>query len=431
MGDFMKNNFIKGTLILIIGGFFTKILGMIIKIIITRNISESSIGLYMLTIPTYNLFIVLVTQGMQIAISKMISENKKSKRKIMNTSLKMSMIISLIILLLIIISAKPISILLHNKKLYLPILSTILSIPFIGISNILKGYFFGNNKMHVQVISNLLEQIIRILIFIIFLPKINNDILCVTFIIGSNILNELLSVIILSIFMDNKNINISEFKIDKDIKKEILSISIPTTTSKIIGTISYFFEPIILTNFLIINGYSSNYIEIEYGIITGYIIQLLLLPSFFSLAISQSIIPIISNAFINKRYSYINKKIKEIIIISFIIGLVYILTINIKPEYFLKLIYNTNKGINYLKIMSPIFILLYIQTPLTSILQSINKSKEAMKGTIEGIIIKTILMIVLSYLKLGMMAYIIPILINIIYVTIHNFIVLKKTINSF
>ena len=81
--------------------------------------------------------------------------------------------------------------------------------------------------------------------------------------------------------------------------------------------------------------------------------------------------------------------------------------------------------------MSPIFILLYIQTPLTSILQSINKSKEAMKGTIEGIIIKTILMIVLSYLKLGMMAYIIPILINIIYVTIHNFIVLKKTINSF
>ena len=171
--------------------------------------------------------------------------------------------------------------------------------------------------------------------------------------------------------------------------------------------------------------------EIEYGIITGYIIQLLLLPSFFSQAISQSIIPIISNAFINKRYSYINKKIKEIIIISFIIGLVYILTINIKPEYFLKLIYNTNKGINYLKIMSPIFILLYIQTPLTSILQSINKSKDAMKGTIEGIIIKTILMIVLSYLKLGMMSYTIPVLINIIYVTIHNFIVLKKTINSF
>ena len=97
----------------------------------------------------------------------------------------------------------------------------------------------------------------------------------------------------------------------------------------------------------------------------------------------------------------------------------------------MKLIYNTTSGISYLKIMAPIFILLYIQTPLTSILQSINKSKESMKSTIEGIIIKTILMVIFSFMHLGIYAFIYPMLINIIYVTIHNFIVIKKTINSF
>ena len=54
-----------------------------------------------------------------------------------------------------------------------------------------------------------------------------------------------------------------------------------------------------------------------------------------------------------------------------------------------------------------------------------------MKATIEGIIIKLILMIIFSFLKFNMMAYIIPMLINIIFVTIHNYVVIKKTINSF
>ena len=97
----------------------------------------------------------------------------------------------------------------------------------------------------------------------------------------------------------------------------------------------------------------------------------------------------------------------------------------------MNLIYDTNLGIKYIRIMSPVFILLYIQTPLTSILQSINKSKESMKSTIEGTIIKTILMIILSYMHFGMFSLVIPMLINIIYVTIHNFIVIKKELSSF
>ncbi len=422
----MKNKFIKNTLILIIGGFITKILSMFIKIIMTRNISNEAIGLYMMILPTYNLFITIISGGLEVSISKLVSENKIDKSKILVTGIIMNLVTSIFLIIIIVLLSKPICLLLHNNKLYIPILSMILSIPFIGISTILKGYLFGENKMHAHVISNFFEQLIRIVLFIILLPKINNNIKAVTFIIGSNIISEIVSIIILSIFIDNQKI--TKYKIDKSIKKKILSISIPTCLSRLVGTISYFFEPIVLTNLLLLNGYSSKFITTEYGILTGYSMQLLLLPSFFSMAISQSIIPLISNAYINKKYSYIKKKIKEIILLSFSIGFIYILLILLKPEYFMKLIYNTLDGIKYLKIMAPFFILLYIQGPLTSILQSINKSKEAMKGTIVGTIIKIILMIILSYMHMGIYSLIIPIIINIVYVTIHNFL---KIINSF
>ena len=57
----MKNKFIKSTVILIIGGGISKLLSMIIKIFLTRSIGDKGIQIYMLILPTFNLFITLCT----------------------------------------------------------------------------------------------------------------------------------------------------------------------------------------------------------------------------------------------------------------------------------------------------------------------------------------------------------------------------------
>ena len=54
----MKEKFIISTIILMIGGFLTKILGMIIKIVMTRYMGAEGIGLYMLILPTFSLFML-------------------------------------------------------------------------------------------------------------------------------------------------------------------------------------------------------------------------------------------------------------------------------------------------------------------------------------------------------------------------------------
>ena len=51
-----KEKFIKSTIILMIGGLITKILGMVIKIIMNRLVGIEGIGLYMLIFPTFSLF---------------------------------------------------------------------------------------------------------------------------------------------------------------------------------------------------------------------------------------------------------------------------------------------------------------------------------------------------------------------------------------
>ena len=53
----LKNKFFIGTLILLTGGFFSKLLGFVLRIIITRQIGTYGVSLYSLITPTFGLFI--------------------------------------------------------------------------------------------------------------------------------------------------------------------------------------------------------------------------------------------------------------------------------------------------------------------------------------------------------------------------------------
>ena len=77
----MKEKFIKSTIILVIGGFFTKILGMISKIFLSRYLGTNGIGIYMLIVPTFLLFVNLASFGFPVSISKMVSSDTKKTWK--------------------------------------------------------------------------------------------------------------------------------------------------------------------------------------------------------------------------------------------------------------------------------------------------------------------------------------------------------------
>lgn len=424
-----KSKFIKSTIILLIGGMLTKILGMLIKIITTRAIGTKAMGLYMMIMPTFNLFITLAQAGFPIAVSKIVSEDKKDNKKIVFNSIFISLIITFILMITLIFSADTICKFLHNDKLYYPIISIGFTLPFISLSGIIRGYFFGREKMIPHVVSNAIEQIARIILNITCLPLLSKFSVEVTisFLVLANIISELVSIFVLYFFLPKKiTITKDTIKPDLEYMKDVLNISLPTTGSRVIGTIGYFFEPILLTTFLLMNNYTNDFITYEYGIITGYVMPLLMLPSFFSMAISQASLPVISNAYANNNITYVKQKIRQSVSISFSIGLIFTIFITVYPEFFMKLIYDTHEGVNYVRVIAPFFLFYYVQGPLTTTLQALNKAKEAMTSTLVGIFIKLGLIISLSFLKIGIYPLIIALIVNMIYVTIFNYIKVKK-----
>ncbi len=428
----MKNKLIQSTIILLIGGFVTKILGMVIKIVMTRFMGTEGIGIYMLLLPTFMLFIALAQLGFPIAISKLVADNHHNNKNLVFSALPISMVINVGIIIFLFFSSHFIADhLLHESKCFYGLLCMGFVLPFISISSILRGYFFGKERMVPHVISNVTEDVIRLIILFIGIPIFLTRGIeyAVAFVVLSNVVSECTSIFVLFFFLP-KNFTISkqDFIPHKSSLKDVLSISIPSTGSRLIGSIGYFLEPIILTTTLLHVGYSNQFIVLEYGILNGYVMPLLLLPSFFTAAISQALLPIVSKSYGKGRKKYTRSKIRQAIFFSLLVGIPATVIFLVCPEIPLKLIYNTNEGISYIKVLAPICLLHYIQAPLTTSLQAMGKAKEAMYGTLGGMVIRTILLYVCCFFKIGMWGLVIASASNIIYVTLHQYKCVRKSL---
>lgn len=426
----IKNDiFFKSTFILLVGGTFGKLVGFILKIIITRNLKAEGMGLYSMLNPTISLITVISTFSLPTAISKVVSSKNISYKKLLYSLVPITLFTN-IILIIIMIYFSPIlaNNMLKEPSLYYPIICISLTAPFITISSIIKGYFWGKQNMFPYMLSNFIEQIARLILISILITKIitYGNIVTICFIFIVNMIGEIISQIVMILFFPKKDINLSNISFDVNIIKKIANTTLPLTSSKIIGTISYFFEPIILTNMLLFMGYTKEYIIYEYGIINAYALSLLLMPQFFIQNMSTSLVPELS-----KYYSLNNKKmcikrIKQIVFTSALIGLIGTSIILIIPKTLLNILYHTTEGIEYIKILSPFIILFYIEGPLSSSLQALNKSKTAMYYSIIGSLVRLISIVIFSLLHLGMYSYILSIIINLVLSTYIYYKAIKK-----
>lgn len=427
----MRNNrFIRTTFILMVSGFITKIMGMVIKVLYTRIIGEEGISLFALIMPTYSLLLTFAVLSMPFAVSKLVAENKKSNKAIMSSATLILIFVNIIILSISFGGSKFVATyLLKDARLQDLIKVASLSLPFISITSVLKGYFFGKQNMVPNAISNIVEQLIRLGLIIVILPIFIQKGLIegVKFLLLTNVASEFSSIIIFLIFLPRKKeIKITNMTYSKEIGYDLLNISIPSVTGRIIGNIGYFLEPIILTNILLFMGFTQKQIALDYGAYNAYSISLLLMPSFFIGAISQSLLPELTRFRSDRNNSMVKRRVWQGLLFSGIVGVICSMSIFWWREDLLQLLFDTKNGCDFIKVLAPFFVLFYLEAPLTSALIAFDKVKLATKISISGILIKLMAMSILAFAGFGVWALVYAEIINIFYVVLNSFAKLKS-----
>ncbi|MBQ8292845.1 MAG: oligosaccharide flippase family protein [Bacilli bacterium] len=397
----LYNSFFINTSIIILSGFIIKILGLLNKILITRYLGTEGMSLYIISFPTIILFLNISTLNINNTISKIISEinitKEYSPKKIITTSLKLTLLSSLVTIIILLIIIKPLTaVFLKNDLLLFPLLTTILLIPLTAISDTLKGYYNGLKQITKSTLANIIEQVTRIIfvLFVFFFFDSSNYVTTTTLILLALSFGELCSVIYL-IFKIRK-ITFYEYPQSNNPTKKILSLALPSTFSKLIGSFTYFLEPIIYTWILSFLSYQAIDIQKTYTIINAYTIPLLTTASFISAALSTTIIPSISENYASKNEKNIKYLIDKVLIFCLVPSLLITLLLFYYPTEYMNLIYATNEGTNFIKPFVFLFLFYYLHMPFMSILHAIGKTKTQFWISTFFSCIRLILIIILS-----------------------------------
>ena len=168
------------------------------------------------------------------------------------------------------------------------------------------------------------------------------------------------------------------------------------------------------------NGFSNSYITHNYGILTGFVIPILLLPSFFTGAISNAIMPAMAKDYGSNNFNALKKKLKYGVFLSLLIGFFMMLLFFIFPKLFLNYIYHTNEGYRFMRVLAPVCLLLYIQSPLISFLEAIGKTKIILVSNVIGLLSRCLSLVIFCYFNFGIWSLVLSISINVILVTLYD-----------
>lgn len=411
----MKDKFIKGAAILSISNIIVKILGLVYRIPLANILTDVGIGYLTMSIDVYSVLLGISTSGVNVAIAKLVSERLAENdyygaKKVFRIALIMLTVAGTVSSILLLLGAFEISELIGDINSYYAIKALVPALFFVPIMSSFRGYFQGHNNMGPTALSQIVEQLFKIVFAIILSSMLLNeglDIAAGGASMGSSIGAMIATILIIVIYINHTRKNKYKYykglKIESNTKiiKEILRISIPLSLGVIVIPIVAFLDKIIIIRRLSDLNISSKISAAIIGQIS--LAQTVVnFPLLFSVSLGISLVPVISGLIKKNNTKTLNKTIKSSIFLTILIGLPASFGILSLATPIIEMLYS--KGVddisvagNILGILSISVIFLMIMQSLTAVLQGIGKVNLPIRNIIIGGIIK----LVLTYLLMG------------------------------
>jgi stage V sporulation protein B len=396
-----KQSLIKGSIILGAAGIITRFLGLFFRWPLIMLIGDEGIGYYQMSYPLYMFFIAMAS-GVPVAISKMISE-KNAKNDIYGSFevMKESSILMAIIgtgtTLVLFFFAKPIILFLKwDTKAYYSLIGISFAPIVISFVTIFRGFFQGLQNMTPSAISQIIEQIGRVVfgvgIAIFLLPR------GIEYSAGGAAFGATGGAILAGVYLYSnykkikKHYKVKKIKSNPEILSTILRIAIPISLGTTVGSIMNLIDSILVPQKLLEAGFTKTQATILYAQLTGKASVITNIPLTLSMAICTSLVPIIAEVFILKRQTELKNKIDISMKMAIVIAIPCTFGLFFLAGPVMKFIFPGRfEGIEILRYLSLCIPFIIITQTTTAILQGTGNYIKPVITLLIGCIIKVVL----------------------------------------
>ena len=382
-----KQSFVKGALILTISGIIAKVLGAIYRIPLGQIITSEGMAYYQTAYELYILALNFSSYSIPIAISKLVSERIEMGRrleahKVFKTALYMLAVLGASLSVILFFNAEYFSELVKNPGSYFAILAVSPAIFTVSMSAAFRGYFQGMQNMNPSAISQVMEQITRVVvgfILAVFLLPLGYQKAASGAVFGTTIGGIFSFITLYFIYLKRRKNIYEDIRSDKGLVVDstsriigkIIKFSIPITIGGSIMPIMGLLDTFIVMDRLQAAGFDQLTATMLFGQLKAIATSFINLPQVFTISLAVSLVPSISESMAKRDINAIKKKSELAIKISMLLGLPAAAGLFILASPIMQMFYpNETESLGIaLKYLAPAVIFLtWVQT-MTGILQ--------------------------------------------------------------
>ena len=311
-------SFLKGTLILTVASFVVKVIGSLNWIFVSRILGGEGIGLYQMAFPIYFFAMSISQAGVPVAISIITAERVALKdvfgaRRVFRISMTLMVFTGLLFSLLTYFGAGWLIEwqFIRDPRAYMAVVALSPTIFFVTLLASSRGYLQGWQRMTPTAVSQIVEQIFRVLTMVLFaslLLPMGLDYAAAGASLGA-FAGAIGGLLVLVYY---------HWKLDKDIEREygpnlapppgeapaplgaivrrIFSLALPVSAASIMLPIVSNLDLLIVPQRLEVAGYTVPQATELFGYLTGMAVPLVNLATILTASLAVSIVPAISEA---------------------------------------------------------------------------------------------------------------------------------------
>lgn len=311
-------SFLKGTFILTVAGFVVKVIGSLNWIFVSRILGGEGIGLYQMAFPIYFFAMTVSQAGVPVAISIITAERVALKdiygaRRVFHVSMALMLLTGLVFSFMTYFAADWLIDwqFVRDARAYKSIVVLAPTVFFVTLLASSRGYLQGWQRMTPTAVSQIVEQIFRVVTMILLAELLlpwGLDYASAGASLGA-LAGAVTGLIVLVYF---------HWKLDRDIErdygnvsqplpgtegesawtiiKRIFKLSLPVSAASLMLPVVSNLDLMIVPQRLEVAGYSVNEATELFGYLTGMAVPLVNLSCIITASMAMSIVPAISEA---------------------------------------------------------------------------------------------------------------------------------------
>ena len=283
-------SFIKGAIIISLGGFISKVLGAVYRIPLTRFLGGEGMGIYQMVYPLYCILLTVSASGIPTGIARLISSGRGYGAE--RRAFRLYGVIGVIGTLLMYALSAPLASIQGEPAIALCCKLLCPSVFFVSMLSVVRGYFQGKGNMYPTAISEISEQLIKVGFGCVFAYIFRKDLaIAVASTLLAVTLSEALTTggVVLW-YMRRRGVRPLYNPASMPVSS-ILKYTIPLTLTAIALPLSQFAESIVAVRLLRELGDNATAL---YGIYSGCAVTIINLPVSVTYGFAASSVPQIS-----------------------------------------------------------------------------------------------------------------------------------------